>query len=65
MHEIADRARLGSTLKVAILAAINLADELLRERQKHQEALIMLEDRTSELAALLDREVAQSRDSSA
>ncbi len=59
MREIAESAKLGSTAKVAILAAINLADELLRERQKHRDALRMLDDRTSQIASLLDNEVAK------
>lgn len=59
MREIAENAKLGSTAKVAILAAINLADELLRERQKHRDALRMLDDRTSQIASLLDNEMAK------
>ncbi len=57
MREIAGRSDLASTGKVAILAAVNLADELLRERQKHQEALSMLEERTGQIATFLDSEM--------
>ncbi len=57
MREIAEGSTLVSTTKVAILAAINIADELLRERRKRQEALAMLDDRTGQIAALLEKEM--------
>ena len=57
MREISGRSDLASTGKVAILAAVNLADELLRERQKHQEALTLLEERTGQIATFLDSEM--------
>ncbi len=62
MREIADNSQLNSTTKVAILAAINIADELLREKQQHSDALKMLEDRSIQIAALLDKEVARAKD---
>ena len=61
MREIADNSQLNSTTKVAILAAINIADELLREKQQHSDALKMLEDRSIQIAALLDKEVARAK----
>lgn len=57
MREISQRSELASTSKVAILAAVNLADDLLREQQKHQEALVLLEERTSQITSFLDREM--------
>lgn len=57
MREVAEGAALVSTTKVAILAALNIADELFRERKKRQEALAMLDDRTGQIAALLEKEV--------
>lgn len=57
MREIAERSEMASTAKVAILVAVNLADELLRERQKHQQALSLLEERTGQIAAFLDKEM--------
>jgi len=57
MREIADQSALASTSKVAILVAVNLADELLRERQKHQQALAMLDERTGQITAFLDKEM--------
>lgn len=57
MNEIASQSNLASTSKVAILVAVNLADELLRERQKHQQALNLLDERTGQIAAYLDKEM--------
>lgn len=57
MHEVADSSSAMSTTKVAILAAINIADELFRERQKRHEALAMLDEKTGRIAQLLDQEV--------
>jgi len=57
MKEVADNSSVASTAKVAILAAINIADELFRERQKRHEALAMLDERTGQIAELLEREV--------
>jgi cell division protein ZapA len=57
MREVAENSTLASTTKVAILAAINIADELFRERQKRHEALAMLDERTGQIAQLLEKEV--------
>jgi len=57
MREIASRSELASTGKVAILAAVNLADELLREQQKHQEALTLLDERTGQITSFLEGEM--------
>ncbi len=59
MREIASESDLVSVSKVAILAAVNLADELLRERQQHQQTVALLEERTTQMATLLDREMEQ------
>ncbi len=57
MREISSRSELASTSKIAILAAVNLADELLREQLKHQEALALLDERTGQITAFLDGEM--------
>jgi cell division protein ZapA len=57
MNEVAENSSAMSTTKVAILAAINIADELFRERQKRHEALAMLDEKTGRIAQLLDQEV--------
>jgi cell division protein ZapA len=57
MREVAGNSTTVSTTKIAILAAINVADELFRERRRRQEALAMLDDKTGRIAALLEKEM--------
>jgi len=57
MKEVADSSAVTSTSKVAILAAVNIADELFREQQRRLQALATLEDRSVQIARLLDQEV--------
>jgi cell division protein ZapA len=57
MKEVAENSTIASTSKIAILAAINIADELMRERQKRHEALAMLDERTGQIASMLEKEV--------
>ena len=59
MNEVAGSASVASTAKVAILAAVNIADELFREQQKRLEAMAMLEDRSVQITHLLAKEVGQ------
>jgi|GEM_PF-221831 len=57
MNEVADSSAVTSTAKVAILAAVNIADELFREQQRRLQSLATLEDRSVQIAHLLDKEV--------
>ncbi len=57
MHEVSENSPVGSTAKVAILAAVNMADELFREQQKRIETMATLEDRSVQIARLLGREM--------
>jgi len=50
-------ASVTSTAKVAILAAVNIADELFREQQKRLESMVTLEDRSLQLTRLLGQEI--------
>lgn len=59
MNEVARSAAVASTDRVAILAAVNIADELFREQQKRMEATATLEDRSIHLARLLIQEVGE------
>jgi len=61
MNEVAKSAAVVSTDRVAILAAVNIADELLREQQKRLENTASLEDRTTHLTRLLIQEVGEDR----
>lgn len=53
-------ASVTSTAKVAILAAVNIADELFREQQKRLESMVTLEDRSLQLTRLLGQEILSS-----
>ncbi len=59
MNEVARNAAVVSTDRVAILAAVNIADELFREQQKRLEATATLEDRSVHLTRLLVQEVGE------
>ena len=59
MNEVAGNSSVASTAKVAILAAVNIADELFREQQKRLETMATLEDRSDQLTHLLAKEVEQ------
>ena len=61
MSEVALNAAVVSTDRVAILAAVNIADELFREQQKRMEATATLEDRSVHLTRLLVKEIGDER----
>ena len=57
MREVAGSSPSISASKVAILAAVNIADELFREQQKRLEAMATLEDKSVQISHLLAREL--------
>ncbi len=57
MNEVARNSSVASTAKVAILAAVNIADELFREQQKRLESAVTIDDRSEQLMRLLSAEV--------
>ena len=57
MDEIAANSAVASTAKVAILAAVNIADELFREQQKRLETMASLEDKSDQITHLLVKEM--------
>ena len=61
MSEVARSSSVASTAKVAILAAVNIADELFREQQKRMETTATLEDRSIHLTRLLVKEIGDDR----
>ncbi len=63
MNEVAKGASVASTARVAILAAINIADELFREQRKRIEDQATLEDRSDHLTRMLVRGMAGDRPS--
>ena len=61
MNEVARNSAVASTARVAILAAVNIADELFREQQKKLESVATLEDRSIQITRLLTREIGDDR----
>jgi cell division protein ZapA len=59
MREVSKETSLGSTLKVAILAALNIAGELFRERDDRNKLLAHVEERAEELARSLEAELGE------
>jgi len=57
MGEVARSATVASTAKVAILAAVNIADELFREQRRRLESEASIEDRSDQITRLLAKEV--------
>jgi len=60
MREVDKSVRVDSSLKVAILASLNIADELFRERRERkekEELRTQLEDKIKELNGLIDRQI--------
>ena len=58
MSAAADSAPSGDSLRLAVLAALNLADELFRCRDAQQTGLGRLAERTQEIERLLDMALA-------
>ena len=61
MNEVARNSTVASTARVAILAAVNIADELFREQRKKLESAATLEDRSIQITRLLTREIGDDR----
>ena len=57
MNEIAQKQQLVSSTKVAILAAINIADEVFRERRKREQTELDVTLKARELSDVLAREL--------
>jgi cell division protein ZapA len=55
MREISSGTLTVDSLKVAILAALHIADELHRLKQTHEQADAQLATRSTECAEMLDR----------
>ncbi len=57
MREVAGSVSSASVGKVAILAAVNIADQLIRERKSRVETETTFSDRSVQIAKLLDAEM--------
>jgi cell division protein ZapA len=54
MYEVERNTSAKSSLKVAILAALNIADELFRERSEKENSIKKFEDRLNRLSKLIE-----------
>ena len=57
MKEVADRVSVHSPVKVAVLAALNIADELFKERLDKEKKLSDIEERAQSLLQWLDSKI--------
>lgn len=59
MREVAEKLSNKSPLRVAVLAAMNITDELFRERENKEKKLVDVEERAQTLLEWLDSRVPQ------
>jgi cell division protein ZapA len=57
MLEVDQNSRVDSSLKIAILATLNIADELFRERDEKERLRNDLEKKMQQLNELIDRQL--------
>ena len=57
MLEVDQNIRVDSSLKVAILATLNIADELFRDRAEKEKLRDELEKKMKQLNELIDRQL--------
>lgn len=60
MREVDKTVRVDSSLKVAILATLNITHELFRERDENKNIRHQLEDKIRELNTLIDRKISKN-----
>jgi cell division protein ZapA len=60
MREVAEATRMVDSLKVAVLAALNISDELLTLRRRQQEVEGPLRQRVEKCVAMVERALEQS-----
>jgi cell division protein ZapA len=56
IQEVQEKTKSVSTLNVVILAALNTADELFRERDRHQKSIESVENRSKDLINMIEKE---------
>jgi len=54
MREVTEKLPVASLSKVAILASLNIADELFKERRLREQRELVTSTRTAQLNAVLD-----------
>lgn len=60
MREITDNLQLHSSTRVAILTAINITDELFKERVDKERLILELEERIDRLSDRLNKELSDA-----
>jgi len=60
MYAVADAAHTVDTVKVAVLAALNIADELFMARSREQRLQGPLRERVEKCVSLVERAIEQS-----
>ncbi len=60
MRDIAEKTANKSPSRVAILAALNIADQLYSEQKKGKSELSTVERRTSDIISMLDEKLAKA-----
>ncbi|MBW1971308.1 MAG: cell division protein ZapA [Deltaproteobacteria bacterium] len=53
MKEVAEKGKIISTLQIAVLAAINIADELMKEREQREKQFRDFNKRSDQLIQLI------------
>ena len=61
MREIDNQVRVDSSLKVAILACINITGEYFSEKEKNEKLQIKLQEKMNKLSSLLDKKLAETK----
>ncbi len=54
MKSITESSRTGDSLRVAILAALNIADEYFKLQRKHEDSRVLVVEQANELTEVLD-----------
>lgn len=57
IEEVEKKTKSVSTLNVIILSALNIADDLFRERSKERRYLKDIENRSRNLVAMIERQI--------
>ena len=60
MREIAEATRMADSLKVAVLAALNIADEMFQTREKHARLQGPIRERVERCVAVVDGALEQA-----
>ena len=60
MREVDQNIRVDSSLKVSVLASLNIADELFKERADNEKLQKKLEDKIKQLNKLLDEKLSNT-----